>query len=261
DPRPDYYRYLPSYYKDNPAEAARLTDAWANDPSVSQIDWDALYNANYKNLYTLENADGIVGNDLTFNRSKYIVEDYRSDPRQIGINSVYNKKVSPKLDLTTGFRIERYTSHNFKVLEDLLGGDYWVDVDQFAERDFADEQAAQNNLDAPNQLIEVGDKFGYNYDIHVNTEEVFGELKGNKGKLEWYSGATISHTVFWKDGLWANGKFPENSKGESERQKFLNYGIKAGAIYKITGRHIVALKGQYQTAAPDSRDAFVSPRT
>src|SRR5690606_27308415 len=37
--------------------------------------------------------------------------------------------------------------------------------------------------------------------------------------------------------------------------------IKAGAIYKITGRHIVALKGQYQTAAPDSRDAFVSPRT
>ena len=262
DPRPDYYRYLPSYFEiENPSEASRLAEAWANDPSTSQIDWDALYNANYKNLYTLEDAEGISGNTVTFNRSKYIVEDYRMDPRQIGLNTVYQSSLMDKFNLSTGLRVERYTSHNFKVLEDLLGGDYWVDVDQFAERDFADDQAAQNNLDAQNQLISEGETFGYSYDIHVNTEEAFGQLSGTHKNIEWYTGLMLSHTSFWRDGLWANGRFPNDSKGESEKQQFFNYGVKGGLVYKVTGRHIVTAKGQYQTKAPNSRNAFVSPRT
>ena len=31
-------------------------------------------------------------------------------------------------------------------MADLLGGDFWVDVDQFAERDFANDSVAQNDL-------------------------------------------------------------------------------------------------------------------
>ena len=36
----------------------------------------------------------------------------------------------------------------YKKLDDLLGGDYYVNIDQFAERDFASNQAmVQNDLD------------------------------------------------------------------------------------------------------------------
>ena len=53
DPRPDYYRYLPSYYvsddatKNNPYLAAYVTEGWKSNRNVRYIDWDRLYNVNY----------------------------------------------------------------------------------------------------------------------------------------------------------------------------------------------------------------------
>lgn len=262
DPRPDYYRYLPSYYSiDDPYRAGTMADAWANDPSVSQINWDALYNANYKNLYTLENVDGIEGNDVTFNRSKYIVEEYRIDPRQIGLNAIYNRKLSDAMILSAGVNVDHYVSHNFKVIEDLLGGDYWVDINRFAEQDFGDLNASQSNVDTPNRLVKVGDKVGYNYDIHVDKQSLFGQLEQKLAKIDWYAALSVSHTSFYRDGLWKNGIFPETSFGKSEVKNYINYGIKAGADYKITGRHYITVNFLNETKAPNSRDAFISPQT
>ena len=48
DPRPDYYRYLPSYYEDQDVKDL-YTHKWLTDESFSQINWDALYQANYLN--------------------------------------------------------------------------------------------------------------------------------------------------------------------------------------------------------------------
>ena len=262
DPRPIYYRYLPSYHEiENPAEARRLTDLWQTDPTVSQIDWDGLYNANYKNLYTLEDANGIEGNDVTFNRSKYILQDHRVDPRNVGINSVYSKSLNENIHLMAGVNVDRYKSLNYLKLEDLLGGDYWVDIDQFAERDLNTENASVVDLDNPNRLVEVGDKFNYNYDMHVNTERVFAQLEGSGSKLEWFAGLTVSHTQFYRYGHWRNGKFPETSGGKGEVHNFLNYGAKGGVTYKINGRHYVTANLMYETKAPYSYNSYVSPHT
>lgn len=53
DPRPDYYRQLPSYFKygfigfDSPEQADRTELLWRrNDTSYTQINWDDLYLAN-----------------------------------------------------------------------------------------------------------------------------------------------------------------------------------------------------------------------
>ena len=83
DPRPDYYKNLPSYYMTN-AHSTREIEAqfekWMNrDPKVTQIDWDRLYNANYNHLFTVQNANGQVGNTITGKASKYIIAE-----RQIG---------------------------------------------------------------------------------------------------------------------------------------------------------------------------------
>ena len=59
-------------------------------------------------------------------------------------------------------------SKNYRMINDLLGGDFWVDVDQFAERDFEDPNLAQNDLQEINRVARNGDVFGYNYNIPVS---------------------------------------------------------------------------------------------
>ena len=81
-------------------------------------------------------------------------------------------------------------------MNDLLGGDYWVDIDQFALRDFDDPNLAQNDLQNPNNIIKAGDIFGYNYDIHVNKNELFSTYSHNKKRIESFIGLNLSNTTF-----------------------------------------------------------------
>lgn len=265
DPRPDYYRNFPSYhYGRNENELGdALASLWqANDPSTTQLDWDFMYFANGKNMATIQNANGIEGNNITGNRSKYILEEYRLDPRRIGINSIYSNNLSDKIFLTTGVNGYSYMSQNYRVVKDLLGGDYWLDVDQFAERDFSDPEVAQNDLSTPNKIVKEGDRFNYDYNLHVNYADVFSnvDIKVNK-KIDAFVGVSLNTTSFWRDGKLQNGKFPENSIGVSEKNNFFNYGLKGGLVYKINGRHIITVNGLTQTRAPNVQNSFISPRT
>jgi len=263
DPRPDYYRYLPSYFNDPGQELMfnQTTTNWQEDVSTQQLNWDQMYFANTKNLYTVIDADGQSGNNVTGNRAKYIVEETRNDHSHFGVNSAFTLKQSDDITFSGGFSASLYKSMNFKVLDDLLGADFWVDVDQFAERDFADNIVAQSNVAIPNHIIREGDRFGYDYDINVNTYSVFGQIEGTTEKVDYYLGMTLSNTGFYREGNVENGLFREESIGKSETEFFFNQGFKAGAVYKITGRHLIRLNGAYLNRAPLTRNAFVSPRT
>lgn len=274
DPRPDYYKYLPSYFInnqgslsgnqiiENQADYNQILQGWQqNNPNTTQLNWDLMYNANYNNLYTQNDIGGEGGNSLTARRSKYILEEYRLDPRHYGFNSFGKWNVNENSNLNFGVSISNYKSKNFRLLNDLLGGDYWVDIDQFALRDFDDPNLAQNDLQNPNKIIKVGDVFGYNYDIHINKNELFSTYSFNKNRIETFFGINLSNTTFWRNGKMQNGRFPENSLGNSEKQTFLNYGAKFGFLYKITGRHLLSFNAMYKTEAPYVRNAYVSPRT
>ena len=61
-----------------------LTSLWqTQDPNTTQLNWDGMYNANYKNLYAQNNVGGDPNNSAAGNRSKYIIEEYRLDPRHL----------------------------------------------------------------------------------------------------------------------------------------------------------------------------------
>jgi hypothetical protein len=256
DPRPDYYKNLPSYYQlDNPDEAALITARWENNnPEHTQLDFDQFYFANSKNMYALPDGSGNA------NRSKYIIEEYRIDPTQLGISSLMNHIINEHMVLSAGFNAEYYKSRNYKVMEDLLGGDFWLDVDQFAEQQFEDPNAAQNNLENPNSIIKQGDEFGYNYDIVSTKANAFSQVEFKYGKIDGYVGLDLSYTSFYRDGKYKNGRFPDNSFGKSDAQTFFNYGVKGGAVYKITGRHFLTANAMYLTRAPFAVNAFIAPR-
>ncbi len=253
DPRPDYYRYLPSYYQDDEYQYNRLTNLWKNNKEFRQINWDHFYFANSKNLFSPDSS-------ITGNRSKYIVEERRTDHSQWIFNSNARHNLSKNITLTGGANLSFYKGFQFKEMNDLLGGDWWIDVDQFAERDFDDPTFYQNDLNNPNRLIKEGERFGYDFVANINQMDFFAQSEFSFTKVDFFVATNINHTTFWRTGNMKNGRFPDNSFGDSEKQKFLNYGLKGGITYKITGRHYVTLNGAYLTRAPYFRDAFISSR-
>ncbi|MDD2549704.1 MAG: TonB-dependent receptor plug domain-containing protein [Bacteroidales bacterium] len=253
DPRPDYYRYLPSYWANDEYMFGHVTNLWQNDDEYRQLDWHSFYKANSKNMY------GAPG-DVVGNRSKYIIEERRNDQNRWTFNTVARNQLNSNILLTGGLDVSLFKGSQFKVVNDLLGGDWWIDVDQFAERDFADENLYQNDLNNPNRLVQVGDRFGYDFVANINTAELFAQSEFSYAKVDFFVAANLSNTQFWRTGNMQNGRFPHNSYGDSEKQKFYNYGIKGGVTYKITGRHYIDFNAGYQTRAPYFRNSYISSR-
>jgi hypothetical protein len=261
DPRPDYYRYLPSYWKNNPSLFEQYTNQWTSNEDFRQLDWEHFYFANRKNLYTINDAYGIEGNDVTGNLSKYIIEDRRNDHNQWQFNTNLWKEINPNIILNSGVNLTWYKGQTYKTVEDLLGGDFYLDVDKYAERDFIDPTTAQNDLRNPNRPVTEGDIFGYDYHSNINKYEAFVQVDFTYPRFDYFVAANASMTEFWRTGNMQNGKFPTESLGDSEKQSFTNFGLKGGVTWKITGRHYLTANGMYMTRAPYFRDSYISPRT
>ncbi|MEI6820926.1 MAG: carboxypeptidase-like regulatory domain-containing protein [Bacteroidota bacterium] len=248
DPRPDYYRYLPSWQTDANAIAVS-TNAWQTNQSISQLNWNKLYQINY-----LANYMGTQAN--------YIVEERRNDQNQFSFSTLLNKEVNKNVRIDGGLEVKSLVSHNFKVLNDLLGGNYWVDIDQFAQQDFiGDTNKLQNDLNNPNRKINVGDKFGYDYDMHVNSGLLWAQTELTSNKLDYFFAGNLSATSFWRHGNMMNGRYPTNSYGDSKVSNFIDGGLKGGATYKINGRNFIVANADWSTRAPYEANSFVSPRT
>lgn len=263
DPRPDYYRYMPYYHDDNPYETYWLnfyTAGWQNDPKIQQLNWDHFYFANRKNLYAQENANGIEGNTIEGLRSKYIVEERRNDVTNFQFSTNANYTYSPNATYSGGIKLTKYKTHQFKTIDDLLGGEFWIDTDQFAETDGVDYTTEQNDLRTINRLAKEGDVFGYDFNGNVNSAEVFGQAEYSFRKFDFFVAANLMSTKFWRTGNMQNGRFPDNSLGDGAKHSFLDYGIKGGLTYKITGRHYITANAAYLTQAPYFRDVYTSSR-
>lgn len=261
DPRPDYYRNLPSYQLDSNF-ASQVLDALKNDVNLRQINWDKLYQTNYGNYATINNAGGVPGQSISGKRSIYIVENRVINTKRFNFNTVMNTSLSQKVDFTTGGSFQYQKNHYYKEVEDLLGGDFYVDLNQFAERDFATTVgASQNDLNRPNRLLREGDQFGYNYDIDIKRAAVWAQSVIKFRKIDLFGAAEHSFTSFFRTGHARVGLFPDNSYGKSTVYNFYNYTFKTGITYKLNGRNYFYANGEYMTRAPFFENAFIAPRT
>lgn len=290
DPRPDYYRNLPSYFymentdynRRNFAKYAWAKEAWESDlSSVTHLNWDRLYAVNSLNATDAGN------------RSKYVIEERRVD--QNDLNFALNGKWNPVkfLTVTGGLSYKWNRTEYYKTLDDLLGGDYYVNIDQFAERDFAAYPTMiQNDLDyflknGAAQNLKEGDKYGYDYYAHVRRAEAWASGRFTFGGLEATVAGRMGYSKFWREGLLRKGLFPGlddngnpftyegnvitkydqidgrpiTSKGESDKKDFLTGSGKLNLSYFIRGGHRIYADAAYITDAPTFNQAFISPRT
>lgn len=263
DPRPDYYKNLPSYYMTNAhstAEYENQMQAWLNrDPKVTQIDWDAMYNANRNHLFTVNNANGQEGNTVTGNASKYILAERHYDKMQTGNATYFKHEFKPNLIMTGGFSISASRTHYYESINDLLGGDYYYDINKYAENLESDE--CQTDLNNPNHVAKVGDIIGYNYYANRNYGRIWDQINWLVGNFDLYLGIQGSFTQIWREGLWKSGSFADNSFGKDQMHNFFDPSVKAGVTYAINGRNHLVLNGVMMSQAPQFRDIYVSPRT
>jgi hypothetical protein len=264
DPRPDYYRNLPNYYYINNdiAGGKSVENAFLADPNLLQLNWHRLYDVNRSSYETVKNVNGIAGNNVSGKRSHYIIEDRVIDANRFNFNTVINSRLGNHVDLSGGASYQYLQNNYFKRVDDLLGGDFYVDLNQFAERDFpANPTANQNDVNNPNRLLKQGDKFGYNYDINVNRAAAWAQSVFKFTKVDFFVAAELSNTNFWRVGHVTNGLFPNNSFGKSKVYDFTNYAVKGGVTYKINGKNYLYVNGAYQTRAPFFENVYISPRT
>ncbi len=293
DPRPDYYRNLPSYFWMENEDYDRLNkekyywakDVWEYDvPEYTHINWDRLYNVNY-NSY----------DDLGFLRSKYVVEERRVDQNDFHLNLNVKGQIARFFSMNGGlnFRINR--TEYYKKIDDLLGGEYYMNIDSFAERDYASVPAlVQNDLDyymehGEAQTLRLGDKYGYDYYAHVQNAGAWMSARFDVGGFKADLAVEGGYTTFWREGLVRKGLFaglddngnefvfdgqvlttyenvngelkPITSKGKSAAPDFFTYSAKAGLQYQFGTGHRVYANAGYFNDAPTFSQAFISPRT
>lgn len=275
DPRPDYYRNLPSYfapdvdqslypdvYAAQLAQQQFVADWWGGDKAHRQLDWNSMYQVNLLNRDQFDRDPERVG------QSTYILENRHSNFNAYMLNSYLDHRISDIMTLQGGLSANFTDAHYYKTMRDLLGGEYWLDIDNFSERDFAgDTNIMQNDLDNPNRKIYNGDIFGYNYYIRDINARLW--LQNQIVTRHWnidYA-AEVTSTSFWRHGMMRNGRAPgyeegePMSKGKGETHSFINFGVKAGATYKLNGRNYFTGHVGYGTRAPLPYDAYISPRT
>ena len=119
DPRPDYYRYLPSYQED-PNIRQEVLDQMRNDINLRQINWDKLYTTNYNSFDVVNNVNGIAGNTVAGRRSRYIVEERVINTKRYGFNSTMNAALRENVSLTAGASFQSQTNRYYKEVNDLL---------------------------------------------------------------------------------------------------------------------------------------------
>ncbi len=269
DPKPDYYQYLPSYYapsvdpvlypeiyEQQLQNQQAVADWWGGDKANRQIDWNNIYHTNYMNAIQYDRDPELIG------QSSYILENRHSNFNSWMLNSYLNHRFSDIVTFQAGLSFNYTDAHYYKTVRDLLGGQYWRDIDNFSERDFVgDVNIMQNDLRYPNRRVTEGDIFGYDYNIRDFIGRAWAQAQISTRHWDAFASIEASFTNFMRHGNMQNGRAPENSLGNGQNHSFGNAAAKLGATYKLNGRNYFSAHISGGSRAPQPNDAYVSPRT
>ena len=308
DPRPDYYRYLPSNYtsqiltensfanfispnSSTLAQQGLLSEALkalqsgitglavngiftpsSNDQIFSYLqgaaDARAIWNGRIDFDYMINsNKNGVASPYAEGHRSNYMIEERHTDQIDYNFAANISHDFNNNHHLLAGVKARVNRTEYYDKIKDLLGGDFWVDVDKFAERDMGSNPIAyQNDLDYYNEhgharIVREGDKFSYDYFAHVRQAQAWAMYEYRAGGFDMNIGAELGYAGMWREGLLRKGLFINDSKGDSKHLNFLTYKAKATFSYRFSQAHHLALNLGAVQDAPTFNSAFVSPRT
>lgn len=177
------------------------------------------------------------------------------------IASNYQNRVSPQWQIAAGIQIRLQCNHHYKIVDDLLGADFHVNHNQFAESDFpADQSILQYNLDQPDQIVYKGDRYGYDYQMLYSAADGWMQTERKGKKIDWIAGIHLSKQTFFRKGMIRNGLFPDNSKGNSKTDHFFNPTFKLVFTRKFSAYQSLLFSVVIASRAPLADNIYISPR-
>ena len=246
DPRPDYYRNLPSFLWDGQIGkdgkfihtdlngkylgedvqiAGGYLDGWvgpsidkdlyttmvnlwtSRNDNATQINWDDLYAANYAN--NVNNPNG---------SARYMVERRHNDIQEAVANALYRNTSVDHMTLTAGLELKASQGIHYKTVDDLLGGKQWIDVDPFAERDIKElatnigltqvdiENVKQNDLRNPNAAVKDNGRFGYDYRINMLGAKLWAQNEWKWNEVDFYYALQLTYSSMQRSTDMLNGR-------------------------------------------------------
>ena len=290
DPRPDYYRNLPSFYWDGqiandwyetsgqqlydetgkhypwglfigqdmngnylgsgftgedgniigPSIDAQhynnLVHLWkTRDNKTTQIDWDNIYAANYANNYN--HPDGAA---------RYILERRHNDIQEANATFNYVNTKYDHLKMTLGVEGKFSQGIHYKTIDDMLGGNQWLDIDAFADRDIKElatnsgftqqdiEDVRKNEIrDNYDNVIKAdGRRFGYDYRINMGNMKAWFQNEWSFNEVDLFYALAVNYSSMQRTTNMYNGRawyltkiamMTDEQKGQNNQWKYLGH--------------------------------------
>lgn len=244
NPRPDYYRNMPSFQPAGSAMRERVAELWRTDESVRQIDWPALVGRNA--------GDGP--------RAHYITENRVRDYREFTLQSTAQWRPDGETLLRGGIELFGAENLNYKRLDDLLGGGYWLDVDVFAENDDDVRNNTQSDMHHPDRRVQPGEEFGYKYSMQAFFPRAWTRFDKRLRAWDFEAAGSLGMAAYHRFGYYDKQNFPgDASFGWSPWVTRVEWTVQGGVGYNIGSRLRAGFRFAGQSLAPTPQGAFISP--
>jgi hypothetical protein len=219
DPRPDYYKYLPSYIKDSSMRLT-LTQWDIQHPENLQIQFDKLEQINKGT------AD---------KRAFYIVSQQNETLLMFHGTFVFSNRIYN----TFGYQMGGYYSvdqiHYFNTIKDLLGGDYYFNFNSWINDDGI-ELSFQNDIEHPNRKVKQGGQWGADYAMHALQFKPWIQFEKEWKVVTTRLALGYDVEAMNRVGFNENGLFKGNSKGATNFILTPSWDFKEGISYRVNGR-------------------------
>lgn len=194
-------------------------------------------------LYGPIDFDKIVDENVAngANGSETVLRASRNDHTWYGVLSTLKTDLTDELVLLGGLDYRNYKGVHFTELTDLLGGQYFAD---------------DNNVNNPNALVQVGDKYNYYNDGLVGWLGAFGQLEYSKDKLSAFISLAASNTSYKRVDYF--NYLDNDPLQETDRYNFFGYSAKGGANYNIDDNNNVFANLGYFEKAPGFDAVFIN---
>ena len=242
DPRPDYYKYLPSYNRDSVLRK-KLLDWFTSNPQALQIDFDHLETINQSN---------------STRQSFYIINSIVAKVKLLRLSIRLQYQFPLDWSGQIGLHASNDVIRNYNVIENLLGGNYFLNYNGWVD-DNGSVSNFQYEIRRPDQKINSGQRWGSDYALQNTDLQIWAQLYKQMEKYELGISFKFEDSRFRRTGYNQNGLFPLQSLGMSSILSFPSHGVKAQYLYKFSGRFYAKTILFHQTNSPDASGIYLDP--
>jgi hypothetical protein len=242
DPRPDYYRYLPSYSKDSNMQI-QLNKWFESNPQALQINFDRIRKINTASVSK---------------RSFYIINKNVANIVSTRASALYKLQINNYWSTNAGLQIANDKIHYFNVIDNLLGGQFYYNYNGWVIDDGL-VNSFQNNIQIPDQKMKKGEMWGPNFELQSIQAMSWLQISNRSPRWEFSTGVNYATDLFQRNGLNQNGLFVNNSLGRSSLFYFPSIGYKGEVLYKFSGRIYARSILFNQQYAPNASAVFLDP--